>query len=205
MNKVGYTLIKLMLMVILSKLASEHLRVFRVNHQLPSSTETLCDCSEIDAELDELMREIEVVTELFKKAIYENARVAVSQDEWSERNNSYLERHRKATDRVAELEKLKCERKNKYLMLETFIRGIESRPLVLEELDNKLWGVAVEKVKVMPDGRLVFSFKDGTEIIKNGKMYLKNQKTIRRKNKEYYRIINQIKQKAGLFRCSIVF
>jgi hypothetical protein len=127
------------------------------------SQSLLCDCSEIDAELEELRREIEVVTELSKKAIYENARVAGSQDEWSERNNSYLERYRKATERVTELEKLKCERQNKSLMLETFIKGIESRPLVLDEFDDKLWLVAVEKVKVMPDGRLVFNFKDGTE------------------------------------------
>jgi len=48
-----------------------------------------------------------VVTELSKKAIYENARVVVSQDEFNERNNSYLERHRKATERVAELEGLR--------------------------------------------------------------------------------------------------
>lgn len=49
-------------------------------------------------------------------------------------------------------------------MLEGFIREIESQPLVLEEFDEKLWAVAVGKVKVMPDGRLVFSFKDGTKI-----------------------------------------
>jgi len=122
------------------------------------SQSILCDCSEIDAELEGLGREIEVVTELSKEAIYENVRVAVSQEEWNERNNSYLERHRKATERIAELEKLKCERQNKSLMLATFIKGIESRPLVLEEFDDKLWAVAVEKAKVMPDGRLVFRF-----------------------------------------------
>lgn len=49
-------------------------------------------------------------------------------------------------------------------MLEAFIRSLESRPLVLEEFDEKLWVVTVEKVAVMPDGSLVFSFKDGTEI-----------------------------------------
>ncbi len=128
------------------------------------SQNILCDCSEIDSELEELRRDIEVVTELSKKAIYENASVAVSQDEWSERNNSYLERHRKATERVSELEKMKCARQNKSLMLDTFIKGVETRPLVLEEFDDKLWAVAIENVKVMPDGRLVFSFKDGTEI-----------------------------------------
>ena len=127
------------------------------------SQSILCECTEIDSELEELRREIEVITELSKKAIYENARVAVNQNEWSERNNSYLERHNKAMERVAELEKLKCERQNKSLMLETFIKGIESSPMVLGEFDNKLWAVAVDIVLVMPNGRLVFSFKNGTE------------------------------------------
>jgi len=125
--------------------------------------QVICDCSEIDAELEEIKREIEVVTELSKKAIYENAMVPVSQDEWSERNNSYLERHRKATQRTFELEAMKRERQNKFLMLEGFVRGIESCALVLVEFDEKLWAVAVEKVKVMPDGRMMFEFKGGTE------------------------------------------
>ena len=124
----------------------------------------LCDCSKIDIELEELRQEIEVVTELSKKAIYENASMAVNQDEWSERNNSHLERYRKATERLAELERLKCERQNKALKLDTFIKGIKSCPLVLEKFDDKLWVVAVEKVTVVPDGRLLFGFKDGTEI-----------------------------------------
>ncbi|KAF0194455.1 MAG: hypothetical protein FD169_1776 [Bacillota bacterium] len=53
---------------------------------------------------------------------------------------------------------------SKFLMLEGFIQGIEARPLILDEFDEKLWSVAVEKVRVMSDGRLMFSFKDGTEI-----------------------------------------
>lgn len=112
----------------------------------------------------ELGQEIEVVTELAKKAIYENARAVVSQDEFNERNNSYLERHRKATERVAELEGLRCERQSKFLMLEGFIQVIEARPLILEEFDDKLWAVTVETLRVTPDDRLMFSFKDGTEI-----------------------------------------
>jgi len=123
----------------------------------------LCNQSAIEAELEELRREIEVVTELSKNAIYENARTPASQDEWSKRNNSYLKRHRKATERVAELERLQRERQNKSLVLSNFIREIESQPLVLEEFDEKLWGVSVRKVKVMVDGRMLFEFKDGKE------------------------------------------
>jgi len=124
----------------------------------------LCDCSEIDAELAELGQEIEVVTELSKKAIYENARVVVSQDEFNKRNNSYLERHRKVTERVTELERLRRERQGKLLMLEGFIRAIETRPLVLEEFDEKLWVVAVEKITVTTKGKAVFGFRGGIEI-----------------------------------------
>jgi DNA invertase Pin-like site-specific DNA recombinase len=126
--------------------------------------EVLCDCSDIEAEIAGLHREIEVVSELTRKAISENACVAVSQDDFHERHSGYVERHRKATERVSELEELRRERQNKSLILDTFIRHIESRPLVIDEFDEKLWTVAVGKVMVMPEGKLIFSFKDGTDI-----------------------------------------
>lgn len=86
---------------------------------------------------------------------------AVSQEDWNERNSSYIKRYSKATERIVELEKLRCERQNKAMMLDTFIKGIDVCPPVSEELDDKLWAVAVEKA--MTDGELVFSFKDGTD------------------------------------------
>jgi len=48
------------------------------------------------------------------------------------------------------------------LTLERFIREIETRLLVIEEFDEKLWVVAVEKVTVHRNGRLEFVFKDRT-------------------------------------------
>jgi DNA invertase Pin-like site-specific DNA recombinase len=99
----------------------------------------LCDTSAIDGELAELRNEIDVVTELSRKAIYENARTAVNQTEWAERNNAYLERHRKASERVDKLETAKRERLGKAKIIEGFIRDIEKRPLALTEFDDKLW------------------------------------------------------------------
>jgi site-specific DNA recombinase len=128
--------------------------------------ETLCDCSEIDAEIDELHQEIEVVSELSRKAIYENAHAPINQDEWNERNNGYLERHRKSTERVTELEGLKRQKQSKKHTLESFIRNLEVTCNVLDTFDERLWMVLVDRVTVMPDGRLVFCFKDGTETVK---------------------------------------
>lgn len=124
--------------------------------------EVLCDCSAIETELAELHHEIEVVSELIRKAIYENARFAVNQDEFNERHKGYMERHRIATERVAELEDKRQNRQNILLILERFIREIETRPLVVDEFDEKLWMVAVDKITVHQDGRLEFVFKDRT-------------------------------------------
>jgi len=124
----------------------------------------LCDCKAIDAELAELQREIEVVTELSRKAIFENARTAVNQEEFQSRNDGYLDRHRRAMERVTELEETKRQRHYKAKILGTFIRDLSASPLVMEEFDEKLWASSIDRVKVMPDGKLIFRLKDGTEV-----------------------------------------
>ena len=126
----------------------------------------LCDCLEIDAELDELYREIEVVAELSRKAIYENAHVAVNQNEWHENNNGYLERHRMATERAAVLENHKRNRQSKSCTIDSFIRNIESTGEVLTDFNERIWISTVNFVKVSLEGKLTFCFKDGTEIVK---------------------------------------
>lgn len=128
--------------------------------------EVLCDCANIDAEINELHREIEVVAELSRKAIYENAHTPINQAEWYERNNSYLERHRKASERVTELEGLKRERQSKSLLLESFIKNLNSQKEVLEEFDDRLWMAAIDTVIIQPEGQLRFRFKDCTEVVK---------------------------------------
>jgi len=106
-----------------------------------------------------------VVAELSRKAIYENARNVVNQREWSERNSSYLERHRKATARVDELEATKRERVSRGKILEGFIRDIEKRPSVLTEFDEQLWLSVVDQMAVGRDGGMTFRFRNGAEII----------------------------------------
>lgn len=129
------------------------------------SQTVLCDYSDLASELDDLYRELEVVAELSRKAIYENAHIAINQSEWQERNNGYLERHQKATERIAELEDRKREKQSKNRMIESFIRNLESCD-ILKEFDECLWIAAIDKVVVNPDAGLTFHFKDGTNYAK---------------------------------------
>ena len=124
----------------------------------------LCNTSAIDAELVDLLSEIEVVTELSRKAILENARSAVNQAEWSERNNAYLERHHKASERVDKLEATKRERLGKAKTIEVFIKDVESRPLVISEFDEKLWLAVIDTATVAQDSTITFRFRNGSEV-----------------------------------------
>lgn len=126
--------------------------------------QVLYDCTAIDDEIAELQREIEVVAELIRKSIYENAHVAVNQDEFNERHSGYMERHQNAAERIASLETQRRERQNKLIILDKYIKEIESRPLVIDEFDDKLWIAVIEKVIVLVDDRLDFYFKDGSYV-----------------------------------------
>lgn len=126
--------------------------------------ETLCDFSKIDEELTALHREIEIVLELSRKAIHKNARTAINQEDWNEQNNGYFQRHKKATERVHELEKLKQQRQSKNHILESFIRNLNENTEVMNTFDERIWMVLVDKVTVLSNGDIVFRLKDGTEI-----------------------------------------
>lgn len=125
---------------------------------------TLCDCSDIDAKLAELHHEIEVVAEHSRKAINENAHAVIDQDEWNNRNNGYMESYQKAAERVAELELMKRERQNKKRVIDSFIRGLKASSCTIDEFDERLWMLMIEKVIIMSDGRLKFILKDDNEI-----------------------------------------
>jgi site-specific DNA recombinase len=126
--------------------------------------DVLCNCTKIEKEIAEYRREVEVVSELSRKAIYENANSAINQTEFNKRNDAYLERYQTAKERVDALEAQRSERIGKALLLKSFIQDIKSRPRVVEEFDEKLWLVSIEKVVVINDERLAFHFKSGTVI-----------------------------------------
>ena len=128
-----------------------------------AAKKALCDCSTLESEMTELRREIEVVEELSRKAIYENAHTAMNQEEFSERSNGYFERRNHAAERIAEIEKEITRRRNTARLLEKFIRDMKNSPLTLDEFDEKLWAVAIDSVTVY-HGRLVFRFRDGSEV-----------------------------------------
>ena len=71
---------------------------------------TLTDCTGIDTEIESLLEEIEVVTELTKRCIAENSQTAQNQEEYTARYNGFVERYEKAKAQLEQLRTTKAAR-----------------------------------------------------------------------------------------------
>jgi site-specific DNA recombinase len=124
---------------------------------------TLCDCAALDAETAALCQEIGVLEALVRGTIL--AECGGSNEEGAPGNgNPYIQKLDSAIKRQKELESLRREKQIKRALLDGFIRNIEESGESIGEFDERLWAAVTEKVTVMPDGALVFSFRDGTDI-----------------------------------------
>ena len=124
---------------------------------------TLTDCTSIDAEIESLLEEIDVVTELTKRCIAENSQTAQNQEEYAARYNGFVERYEKATARLEQFRTTKAERESQAEAIGAFMFEVQELD-TLTEFDEKLWLTIIDTVTVHNDGRMTFKFRGGTEI-----------------------------------------
>lgn len=122
------------------------------------------DTSKIDAEMNNLLREIEVVSELTRKYIEKNSSVAQNQEEFNSKYSDYVSRYETLKARHDSLAVEKQNRLEKAKAIDRFIHTLKSRDDLLTEFDSHLWLTTVEKVTITHDGKMLFRFFDGTEV-----------------------------------------
>ena len=123
------------------------------------------DTTAIDAEMQELLREMDVVSGLTKKCIDENSTTAQDQDEYAARYNGYVDRYETAKARYGELAALRKEKRAKAGAIDRFLAALRERDELLSEFDNQLWLTLVDYAEVRRDGKLDFHFFDGTALM----------------------------------------
>ena len=75
-----------------------------------------------------------------------------------------MERFRHIHEQLTVLEADKVKRLANSKALERLALAVESRPLVLEAFDKKLWLAIVDQVRVGTDGDMRFQFRNGMDI-----------------------------------------
>ncbi len=124
----------------------------------------LLNFTEIETKCKDLLDEMEIVSELVKRLINENAATPMNQDEYIERHDGYTNRFNKAKAEYEKLQKEMEERKIKADAISGFMFEISELDELPIEFDEKLWNAVVDTVTVYEDERLVFKFKNGAEI-----------------------------------------
>jgi len=123
----------------------------------------LCDSTELEKRQAELHSELEVIVELTERCVNENARVALDQDEYTERYNSLVERYEKTKAQYDEAAQTIADNAARKKQMEQFITSIESQQPITE-FDEETWTSLVDFVTVYSEKDIRVTFRDGTEV-----------------------------------------
>ena len=124
----------------------------------------VADTAGLDTEIEALNEEIQVVSELVNQCIIENASTAQSQEEYNNKYNRLVRRYDKA---VEKLNLLTAERNSKIERaqeIQKFIDALRERPSVIDIWSDELWISFLNTATIYKEGKISFSFKNGTTI-----------------------------------------
>lgn len=124
----------------------------------------LTDCTEINSQIAAALEEQEVVAELIRKCVAQNAADALDQEDYTRRYEALIKRFEATAARLAELSEQKQTRIDKACLIGGFLFELRERDEALTEFDPYIWAMTLDVVTAYRDGRLVFKFRNGVEI-----------------------------------------
>ena len=126
--------------------------------------EMVCSTDSLDAELDDAITEINIISEQMEIAIAENSRVALDQDEYEKRYKQLTERYEKTKAKYDGISEQIEQKKAKRELFRGFIRTLEKQDGLIKEFDAGIWSSLVQEVIVKAKDDIVFIFKNGFEV-----------------------------------------
>lgn len=124
----------------------------------------LLDFAAMDADCDGLLREMDVVAEMIRKMVNENAAQVQSQTAYIGQYNALVERYESLQSRYDTLQQQKERRQIQADAIGGCLFALEELDLLQIQFSDTLWNTVVDHVTVYADERLVFQFKNGSEI-----------------------------------------
>lgn len=124
----------------------------------------LTDFETLDTEIERQLEETQVVAELVKVLVKENASTAQSQEAYLKKYEALTKRYETAAAELERLQSLRALRQQQDKSIALFIRTLKKQPEVLDEWNDTIWTVMVEKAIIHKDSKITFVFYNGTKI-----------------------------------------
>lgn len=125
---------------------------------------TFTDNTALEQEAETLQNECDVVMELMRKMVQENARLPQDQTEYQRRYDTLVTRFDGAKARLDEASRSVQQRNAKRMELEKFVRLLKKQDGLLTEFDEELWYAVIDRLVVKSAIEVTFIFKDGSEV-----------------------------------------
>ena len=126
--------------------------------------EQICDTAELEIESKRLMEEMQMLSDMVKNHINENARIAQDQKEYQKKYDELVSRYDAAKKKYDDVSEEIQQRRTKKELLDAFSKNIKSRATLLTEFDDGLWGTLVDFMTIYGKNDFGITFRDGTEI-----------------------------------------
>ncbi|EYE87376.1 hypothetical protein Q428_13620 [Fervidicella metallireducens AeB] len=126
--------------------------------------QTLTDTSKLDMESIKLQNELEIVTEMIRNCVEENAHKALNQTEYEEKYKALVEKYESIKKGLERINDKRFEQSAKKENILEFIKELKQREDLITDFDEELWLGTVDKVVMNVDGKISFVFKDGMEV-----------------------------------------
>ena len=124
----------------------------------------LTDTSELEAEKEKCAEEMSLVADMVQAAMLENARIALDQEEYRQKNDVLSARFEAAKKKHDELAMRIEEIETRGQNLRHFQETLESLNGQVTEFDSDLWGSLVDYITVYENGEKTVTFRDGSVI-----------------------------------------
>ncbi len=124
----------------------------------------LLDFTALDAETDDILRELDVIAGMIKNLVNENATQAQSQAAYIGQYNSLVERYENLQSRYDTLQQQKERRQIQADAIGGCLFALEELDLLQITFSETLWNTVIDHVTVYADDRVVFYFRNSSEI-----------------------------------------
>ncbi len=113
----------------------------------------------LEEEAEQLKQEINVVAEVIKKLVEDNARIAIQQDDYTRQYNSLVERMENAKSKyigvLQQIQDLKARKEN----YKVFMKTLKAQETLITEFDEELWNTTVDNVTVIKGNNIKINFR----------------------------------------------
>lgn len=124
----------------------------------------LADTSALENKLEEWLDKRDAAIERMRRCVEENARSAQDQKEYNRRYNELLAEHNEAEKQAEAIKSKVLDQTARKEKISRFLDRLKQTGDLVTEFDENLWCATVEYVTIHLDKKMIFTFRDGTEI-----------------------------------------